>query len=256
MKLVAQLTCPVCKRKFAPIVAWQECDTERCGNTLRQRRFREKKRCGGGDNGGGGGRRRRLPFPKLVKPPKSVPLPEPTLFDDGGGILASVGGAALYHGDSPDSPITDLNGYYVNHSIPKTSTISSNVALSEVNMYRNKTTCTAAAVSKVMKLGKQASQRASILGRLAAPPAMRRDHLDPINGYLMPRTAREESVTAQLHLIFAQIVIVQAFQILSQLFGVHPVVHAGGLLRTLQHHFIHENRAIDAQGQRQRVRGA
>lgn len=52
--------CPACKNEFKPTVDWQECCTERCAHTLRNRRYRAKRRKGGGgggggNNGGGGG---------------------------------------------------------------------------------------------------------------------------------------------------------------------------------------------------------
>lgn len=78
---------------------------------MRVRRLRERKRYGGGDDGGGGGRQRRLfPKPALAKPPKPVPVAEPTLF--GSDLLATLGGAVEY-GQNSASPIRDYFRYSV-----------------------------------------------------------------------------------------------------------------------------------------------
>ena len=111
MSPLAKRTCPVCHVKFEPVVEWQVCDTPRCTAVQKMRRYRARKRCGGGDDGGGGRQRRLFPKPSLVKakPPKTAPVPEPTLFGESD-LQASLGGAAEYHGDGS---VSDKNRYYV-----------------------------------------------------------------------------------------------------------------------------------------------
>ena len=55
------------------------------------------------------------------------------------------------------------------------------------------------------------------------------------------------------HLVFSQIIIIQVFQILAQLFAVDCRHRIRGLLRVLQHFVLNKNRAIHAQRQRQGV---
>ncbi len=83
------------------------CDTRECANVLRVRRCRARKRFGG-DDGGGTRQRRLFPKPLLTKPPKPVPVVEPTLFETD--LLASFGGAAEY---ARDGSVSDKNRYSV-----------------------------------------------------------------------------------------------------------------------------------------------
>lgn len=110
MSLSTKRRCPVCEAKFEPLVEWQVCCTPEHGVVLRMRRYRERKRCGGGDDGGGGRQRRLFPKPLLTKgkPPRPVPVAEPTLFETD--LLASFGGAVEY---GRDGFASDKNRYSV-----------------------------------------------------------------------------------------------------------------------------------------------
>jgi CGNR zinc finger len=98
-----------CKMRFEPYSIDQLYCSPQCGNRMRVRRCRSKKRYGG-DDGGGGRQRRLFPKPALVKgkPPKHTPVATPNLFETD--LLATFGGGVEY---GSDGSVSDKNRYYV-----------------------------------------------------------------------------------------------------------------------------------------------
>src|SRR4029077_20889489 len=67
--------------------------------------------------------------------------------------------------------------------------------------------------------------------------------------------AGTEPLTYRLHLVAAQILIVQAFEPFTQLFAGNAIRSIGGQLGVLQDIVLNKDRTIDAQGKRESVRG-
>src|ERR1700691_4158346 len=90
--------------EYDPLNPLKKFCSRQCGTRTRVRLLRERRRrAGGGPNGGGGRKQRRLfPRPLLTKPPKSVPVAEPTLFETD--LLATLGGAVEYRGEDYPRP--------------------------------------------------------------------------------------------------------------------------------------------------------
>lgn len=96
---------------FNPVNPLKKFHSVQCGTRTRVRLKRARDRQKFGPDGGGGGKQRRL-FPKPMlakaKPPKPVPVAEPTLFESD--LLAAFGGEAAY---GQDGSVSDKNRYYV-----------------------------------------------------------------------------------------------------------------------------------------------